>query len=331
MTTETKTPKPGEWIATITGICAIHGIEETWGTYGDTSDEARSKLNIHALEAEGHELTDWEAPTVGRVFELPKALAEPTPTPMPSPGMRTPSEIADTLGGIRPDLTIGYHDTGDGQMTIVAERPEDDSDASVLFGVAAGHLGWSNPSGDHYGDWPRYDVHDAWQENTPIHGATARAIVIKLAAVLEGELPTGTIPDLCMACAQPIAIGYESPNNDDANGVRFCESCTGIEDEMIAEAEAEVADYHPLGGKQAEAVNSAARANIDMELRRVGDQLRNHASALAFDMTRLLDDLATGRRINELGIVQGNGSAVDRLCAQRHTLIEIKRTLEGSK
>ena len=329
MTTETETPKPGEWIATITGTCAIHGIEETWGAYGATADEARSKLDVDKLE--GHEIVEWKSahrPTVGRVFELPKALAEPTP--MPSPGMRTPSEIADTLGGIRPDLTIGYHDTGDGQMTIVAERPEDDSDASVLFGVAAGHLGWSNPSGDG-GDWSRYDVHDAWQDDTPIHGATARAIVIKLAAVLERELPTGTIPDLCMACAQPIAIGYESTNNDDANGVRFCESCTAIEDEMIAEAEAEVADYHPLGGKQAEAVNSAARANIDMELRRVGDQLRNHASALAYDMTRLLDDLATGRRINELGIVQGNGSAVDRLCAQRHTLIEIKRTLEGSK
>ncbi len=73
-----------------------------------------------------------------------------------------------------------------------------------------------------------------------------------------------------------------------------------------------------------------ARGMIDADLRRVNDQLHNQANGIAKDMARLLRDLETGVRINELGIVQGSGSDLDRLCAQRHTLIDIKHTLEGS-
>ena len=165
MTIETN-DKPGEWIATVTGICPIHGATETWGAYGDTAAEARQKLDdTRASLTEGdHELDTWQ-PQVGRVFELPHRLAEETPS-----------------------------------------------------------------------------------------------------------------------------------------------------DDMYTSSTA---------------VNAVARANVDMELRRIGDQLRNLASGIVNDMARLLEDLETGRRVNELGIVQGNGSAIDRLCAQRHTLIEIKRTLEG--
>lgn len=145
--------------------------------------------------------------------------------------------------------------------------------------------------------------------------------------------PTPADDDLCMACALSIAEGYESPNNDSANDIRFCEKCTAIEDEVIADAMTRDPEHNLFvdDTDKAEADNAAARARAQLEadLRRVNDQLRNHANAMANDMTRLLEDLEVGREVNELGIVQGNGSAIDRLCAQRHTLRQIKRTLEG--
>ncbi len=257
----TPTPdRPGEWIATVTGICPIHGATETWGAYGDTAAEARQKLDdTRASLTEGdHELDTWQ-PQVGRVFDLPTSMAE--------------------------EAAAGELDPVEEAATAVYAQVE--------------HL----------------SSHD-------------RLLVLRQAINAERVMIDAQIDDdLCQACAEPIAAGYESPNNDAANGIRFCESCTAIEDEMIAEAEAEKATPSNLTIGAAEA---DVRARIDSELRRVKYQMRNLANGIANDMTGLLRDLETGVRINALGIVQGHGSDIDRLCAQRHILIDIKHTLEGS-
>lgn len=244
--------KPGEWIATVTAECAIHGITETWGAWGATAAEAQQKLDDTKANfiVGDHELATWE-PQVGRVFELPPRLADPPP----------------------------------------AERdPVEDAATAVYAQI---------------------------EDLTP----DDRLLVLRMAISAEEHTA-----DLCEACAEPIAEGYESPNNDSANGIRFCANCTRLEDEEIAVEARRHEDEEILAEQNAA---PRTRAYIDADLRRVGDQLRNHANALALDMTSLLDDLKLGFKVHEPGVCQGHGSAVDRLCGQRHTLIEIKRTLEG--
>ncbi len=258
MTIETN-DKPGEWIATVTGQCAIHGVTESWGAYAGTALEASNKLDdTRASLTEGeHELTTWE-PQVGRVFELPH----------------------------RQELAAAYTPVDE-----ATERSPVEDAATAVY---------------------------AQIEDLTSHD---RLLVLRMAISAE-EGNVDHTDDLCQACAEPIAEGYESPNNDDANGIRFCANCTRLEDEEITAEQARDSE-HKL------TISARARAQIEVDLRRVNEQLRNQANGMAKDMTTLLEDLQTGVRINELGIVQGNGSIIDRLCAQRHTLIEIRRTLEG--
>ena len=230
----------------------------------------------------------------------------------------TSSEALEELDDTKPALTEGDHElaTWDPQVGRVFDLParmaEEATNERDPVEEAAGAV---------YAQVEHLSSHD-------------RLLVLRMAIKAEEEdWNADPTTDLCEACAEPIAAGYESPNNDTANGIRFCERCTALEDR---EAAAEAGAYDQLttptewlAGKAAQAA-ARARGMIDADLRRVNDQLHNQATGIAKDMTRLLRDLETGVRINELGIVQGSGSDLDRLCAQRHTLIDIKHTLEGS-
>ena len=250
--TNTEDTMSGKWITTVTALCAIHGVKEIWGAYGDTPLEAHNKLNDtrDPLEEAGHELDSWH-PIFGRVFELPLPKR---PSFDDSPPTRTPTEIARVLAAGRPDLSISYINTGGNVMCIVADRqltavPLDISDTAVFFGVASGHLGWTNAIGSRFDDWPGFDVHDAWVRDIPIYGETAQTILARISSVLTAELPR-------------------------------------VEDDDETDPE-----HNLFEDDKAEAVNSAARANLDMDLRRVNAELYNTARAMANDLTRLLEDL----------------------------------------
>ncbi len=84
------------WIATVTSLCATHGLTETWGVKGDTQADAWDKLADTEMRAKilgAHELAEYR-PIASKVYPLPDL--EPDPL----------EEAATALKAIFEDLSI---------------------------------------------------------------------------------------------------------------------------------------------------------------------------------------------------------------------------------
>lgn len=96
----TKTKKDLGWIATVTALCAIHGLTETWGVKGDTAAEAHAKI---ADAREGilaaHDLGHY-SPTVGKIYPLPEIANPPEPDPIEEASAAVAAQLED----------LGYND-----------------------------------------------------------------------------------------------------------------------------------------------------------------------------------------------------------------------------